>query len=234
MNNKRSRLIPCGCGCDQTLQEYDPKGRLRQFIAGHQNTKRALAHWVDQQLIECECGCGQTLLKYDDHRRPRRSIAGHISKKIGITNSAMCSHIVGIKPRLIRKRARDKLESYHKQNNLPIQCQINDEYCKQSNTRKVKTRIHYKDNNPYNISLDNLILLCPLHHHLARKIKDWIDPLSLTELVDLSMKRFRYLNKKRKWRGFLKSTLHAEDRPTFSSITDDSTLNIVDNWRNKV
>lgn len=225
--------ILCACGCGNTREAYDGKGRYPQFIQGHQNTKRYLPHWADQQLIKCECGCGQSFLKYDDHRRPRHSIPGHMSKLRGASNSVMYSKIgPGIpKPRLIRQRGRDKLLFHYKQNNLPFQCIINDNYCKQSNGRKVKTRIHYKDNNPYNISLDNMVLLCPLHHHVARKIEDWQDPQSLTEVIYLSQQRFRYMNKRHKWRVWAP---HVEDRPSFSSIEDDLTLNTVDSWRNKI
>lgn len=222
--------ILCACGCGNTREAYDNKGRYPRFIAGHQNTKRNLPHWTDQKLIECVCGCGQSFLKYDDHRRPRRSIPGHITKKVGLMNSGACSKIgIAIKPRLIRQRGRDKLAFHYKQNDIPFQCAINDAYCKQSNAVKVKTRIHYKDHNPYNISLNNLILLCPLHHFVARKIEDWQEPQSLKQLVDLATHRFRYVNKRRKWRVWAS---HAEDRPSFSSIEDDLTLNTVDNWRN--
>ena len=84
--NKKVELIKCGCGCSQSLTNYDSKGRLRKFIRGHYS--KLHKDTIAKHLVEySRSNIGKTGLwtKEDIKVRASRYRALRILRKLGIT-----------------------------------------------------------------------------------------------------------------------------------------------------
>ena len=69
---RNENLIPCTCGCGESIYEYGTDGRIRRYARGHQfrgNTygtkfydRDSILQQVEPLRPDCACGCGNKLI----------------------------------------------------------------------------------------------------------------------------------------------------------------------------
>jgi|SRR5215212_4229663 len=101
-------------------------------------------------IKKCECGmCDQLILDKDVNSAPIHYVRGHFNKTLMVNRA--------VKRRTSRERGLNILRNVLKKD----KCEVNNSIC------NGKLECHHIDKNPFNNSVDNLLLLCDTHHNLA-------------------------------------------------------------------
>lgn len=134
------------------------------------------------ELILCSCGiCGEFILSHDRWGNERKYKVGHDSRMNPLTDTRI------VKERTIRRRAKRILTEVLGKD----KCEVDNGLC------HGKLQAHHIDKNPYNNSIDNLLLLCDTHHNFADNRN-----LSLDELKNLNL-TFNISSNKRRYKKSL-------------------------------